>query len=262
MSLCRSNSAAETQRAQRKPKIQSITTEFAEEAQRLRRRPKGSRLRFPPWRGGEGGNGMDFAKDLHDFALKSAPGGGRRSEFSSHDPGAQLFPVLGIHGPTFVPDPFALFGGVPIAFVFSAQASLLARDPLRMFAPAGTAELDQARIAALAIDAKAAGNCVGRETDIELAARAVWFRKIKIHLRAIGRFVAGEADIAVDAREVRADAAADHDLRIQFLRRGSQPVEQHAERFNDHGAIAFAVFVHPGFAVIAAKLAEEAENFR
>ena len=199
--------------------------------------------------------------DLRDVAIEVAARGCRGRELSSHDPALQLFPILGLDRPAVVLGPFTFYRGRPITLVFFREAALLAFEPFRVFARTRTSDLHERRGFSAGIDSEAAGDGFGRECDVDLSAFGISLFEEQVHLRAIGRLVAGESDIAVDAREILAHAAAGFKVRIEFLRGWRETVKQRAERFDDAGLVAFAVRVHPGLVIVAREFAKEAHGF-
>src|SRR5580693_8294025 len=80
-------------------------------------------------------------------------------------------------------------------------------------------------------------------------------------MRLIRRFVFGEADVAIDPREIRAGPARGVEAHIEFQCGGRESLEQAPERLNDGGLITLTVRVHPYFFVVAAELLEELKRF-
>src|ERR1700674_133506 len=72
---------------------------------------------------------IKIVKNLGGFARKRSACGGNGREFSADDPRQYLFPILRRGGPAALSRPFALFHGVPVAFVTPAKALLLFCDP-------------------------------------------------------------------------------------------------------------------------------------
>jgi len=72
-------------------------------------------------------------------------------------------------------------------------------------------------------------------------------------------FVAGETDVAIDAREIIAGPSGDQDFRIELHHMGRELFQKIAEWLNDLRAISLAIRFHPGRIVVAAELAEEFE---
>src|SRR5712692_6883164 len=222
-------------------------------------------LRLPLGRRRELVERENVAKNLADLRGETGARGGRGLHLAAHDPALEPLPVLGLRGPAILLGPFAFFHRIPVTIVLLLQAPRLPRQPGRVFPGARSRRARQPGLAALAVHAEAGGDSVGRNADVELPVVAVGSALVgecQVHLRAVGRLVCGEADIAVDAREVAARATADIKFRVQLQRRGRQGVEQRAQRLDHLRAIALAVLVHPGLVVVAPELAEEAKRLR
>jgi hypothetical protein len=155
----------------------------------------------------------------------------------------------------------ALFGFVPVGIVFAGELAAELLQVIGMLLRALASDCRQRRGFTFAIGAESAGDRFSGNSDVQLRVPG-GFGEIKVHLRAVGRFVRGEADIAIDAREIFAYAAADGELAIQRQGEWREAIEQHAKRLDDRGAVTAAVLVHPWLAVVAGKIAEKAEYFR
>src|SRR6266852_2523445 len=191
--------------------------------------------------------------------------GGRH--FPADDPAEQLLPFLRGDGPAGVLGPLALLAGIPVAFIPLREAAFLFRNPPRVCEHARPCNLRERRRLALVIgiDAKACRDHIRGDSDIELAALpalASWPGKHQVHLGAIRGLIPGKSNVAVDAREIRAGAAADVEACVQFVHGGRKPLEQSAERLDDMILIAAAVLVHPLFAIIASEFAKESKCLR
>src|SRR6266849_8908413 len=81
-------------------------------------------------------------------------------------------------------------------------------------------------------------------------------------MRAVGRFVASKADVAVNARKIFSGAPADQKFPVEFTHRRRHTVEQRAKRLDDVGAVALAICVHPRLVIVASELAEKTKCFR
>src|ERR1700674_2221343 len=105
--------------------------------------------------------------------------------------------------------PLAFFHRVPVAFVPSAQAFLLLRQPSPISLYARVRNLRQSGVLALrsGIDAETGGSRFRGNTHVKLAGLAFASERrteLQVHLRAIRSFVLGKTDIAIDARQIRA----------------------------------------------------------
>ena len=71
-------------------------------------------------------------EDFGDVRWKRSTrcGGGRK--FFADDPALELWPGF-VCGPAGVFRPLAFYGGIPVAFVSSAEPGLLSREPFRFF---------------------------------------------------------------------------------------------------------------------------------
>src|SRR6266705_933215 len=185
--------------------------------------------------------------------------------FPADDPAEQLLPFRRGGGPPGVLGPLALLAGIPVAFILLREAALLPRNPPRVREHARPCNLRERRRLALVIgiDAKACRDRIRGDSDVELAALpalASWPGEHQVHLRAIRGLIFGKANVAVDAREICAGAAADVEACVQFVHGGRKLLEQSAERLNDMLLIAAAVLIHPLLAVIASEFAKESQS--
>ena len=86
------------------------------------------------------------------------------------------------------------------------------------------------------------------------------YGEFQIHLRAVRRLVVGKTRIAVDAREIRAAAAATIEAWIEAQNLRSKLFAQRAQRL-DHGLlVAVAIRCHPFGAIVARQIAKESEG--
>src|SRR5712671_1255826 len=198
---------------------------------------------------------MQVAENSYEFAAKCLVRRGFGAELAPHNPSLQLFPVFG-GGPAIVLLPFSFFRAVPITFVASAQALFLLCDPARIGCDAGVRNLRQRGVLALGagIDAEAGSDRLRGNADIELAGFAFAAERsaeFDVHADAIGRFVFGKADVAVDARQICASPAAGLKLRIQLQHSGGKLLAQCAQRLYYTLLVAVAVGVHPFGTIVA-----------
>src|SRR6202162_2721661 len=104
-----------------------------------------SLLRFPISQGCEPVQRIQVAENFRNLALESAASCRSRRELAAHNPALQLFPIFRVDGPSRVLRPFALFGGIPIAFVLLSETASLALYPFRILSSAGTGQLRESR---------------------------------------------------------------------------------------------------------------------
>ena len=128
---------------------------------------------------------IDVSEDFRNFSLEPTTRDRRRLKSLSNDPCLQFFPLPGSCRPAIVLCPFALFRRIPVALAFFLQPAPLTFDPLRVFLPTRSRNLDERRSPAAAIDAEAARHDFRRNADVKLTALAAWLRKEEVHLCAI-----------------------------------------------------------------------------
>ena len=86
------------------------------------------------------------------------------------------------------------------------------------------------------------------------------FREDVAGLRAVRRLVFGEADVPVDAREIRARPSTGLEIHVERKHALGKLLQQPPERRHDVLLITLAVRVHPLLAVVARQLAEKTEG--
>src|SRR6266568_7342110 len=208
----------------------------------------------------------EFAKSFCDILGKVCARRRGGLHFPADDPAEQLLPFRRGGGPPGVLGPLALLAGIPVAFILLREAALLPRNPPRVCEHARPCNLRERRRLALVIgiDAKACRDCIRGDSDVELAALPALASRPgehQVHLRAIRGLIFGKANVAIDAREIRAGAAADVEACVQFVHGGRKLLEQGAERLDDMLLIAAPILVHPLFAIVATELAKESQSF-
>src|SRR5712692_5146395 len=190
----------------------------------------------------------EVTKSFCDILGKVCARRRRGLHFPADDPAEQLLPFRRGGGPPGVPGPLALLAGIPVAFILLREAALLFRNPSGVCEHARPCHLRERRRLALVIgiDAKACRDRVRGDSDVELAALpalASWAGEHQVHLRAIRGLIFGKANVAIDAREIRAGAAADVEACVEFVHGGCKLLEQGAERLDDMLLIAAAILV-------------------
>src|ERR1700731_3500947 len=114
-----------------------------------------------------------------------------------------------------------------------------------------------------AIDAKTGGDRIRCKTRIELAGFAFACKghaEYQIHMRAVWRFVVGEARVAIDAREIGAAAATTIEIRIEAQNLRGELFAQRAQRLHYGLFVALAVRRHPFRAIVAREIAKETKG--
>src|SRR5712671_247040 len=198
---------------------------------------------------------MQVAENSYEFAAKCLVRRSFGTELAPHNPSLQLFPVFR-GGPAIVLLPFSFFRAVPITFVASAQALFLLCDPARIGCDASVRNLRQRGVLALGagINAESGGDRLRGNADIELAGFAFAIERgaeFDVHPGTIRRFVFGKADVAIDARQIRASAAAGLELRVQLQHGGRKLLTQCAQGLYYTLLVTVAVGVHPFGAIVA-----------
>src|SRR5207237_2981668 len=131
---------------------------------------------------------VEFAENFYQIAGKSRSRRGGGSPFAPYNPRQNLVPVLGSDRPAGMLRPFSFLRSVPVAFVAPAQTLFLFGDPTGFGLDACLANGGEERLVAFSsrIDAKAAGNGVHRESDVEIG-RA--HAELQSHLNLVCRLL-------------------------------------------------------------------------
>lgn len=169
-------------------------------------------LLFAVGKTGEGVQRKKFAEDLGGLPRKRMASGDCGGEALADHPAFGAFPFFGVRGPATVLGPFAFFGGIPVARVSAREFVSLARKPREIFHRARHAKAGHGALAAVAVNAQTNGGSIVGNADVELSARAgtrVQMREEEVHVGVVRALVVGEANVAIDAREIFSGATGE-----------------------------------------------------
>lgn len=221
--------------------------------------------RFPFLQTTEGIEREKFAECFLDLARTCRSQCRRGAQLPPYNPALRFFPFSGVTRPAGMLRPCAFFARIPVAVIFPSKLLPLPIEPTEIFDGPRDTDTSHRALSAFVIHPEADGHCLRRYSDVKLPggpALCLETREKQIHLRSIRSFIVCKSNIAIDARETLAGAAANAEFGMQLSNSRRERVEQPAKRHDNVLFVPVTILVHPCLGIILPKVTKESKCLR